>query len=91
MTKLDPIIAVRDVDASAAWYQKIFGFKRTHGGNEFAVLESEDNEIILCLHKWGRTSSPYNDESKHNRGKRLNPLLQDGSFGQNTAQCYRSR
>ncbi|HMJ48873.1 MAG TPA: VOC family protein, partial [Ferruginibacter sp.] len=58
MTKIDPIIAVKDVEASSKWYQKIFGFERTHGGNDFAVLVSEDDEIILCLHKWGEHSHP---------------------------------
>ncbi|MEO6719608.1 MAG: VOC family protein [Ferruginibacter sp.] len=58
MTKIDPIIAVKDVDASSKWYEKIFGFKRTHAGNEFAVLVSEDDEIILCLHKWGEHDHP---------------------------------
>jgi uncharacterized glyoxalase superfamily protein PhnB len=57
-TRLDPIIAVKDVEASATWYQQIFGFKRTHGGNGFAVLETEDEEIILCLHKWGNHNHP---------------------------------
>lgn len=52
MTRLDPIIAVGNVEASAGWYQKIFGFKNAHGGTDFAVLLSETDEIILCLHSW---------------------------------------
>lgn len=65
MTKLDPIIAVKDVDASAKWYEKIFGFKRTHGGNDFAVLVTENDEIILCLHKWGEHQHPtLTDQNK---------------------------
>jgi predicted enzyme related to lactoylglutathione lyase len=58
MTKIDPIIAVKDVEASSKWYQQIFGFRRTHGGNQFAVLVSEDDEILLCLHKWGEHHHP---------------------------------
>lgn len=58
MTKLDPIIAVKDVNASATWYKDIFGFKRIHGGNEFAVLTTDKDEIILCLHKWGEHNHP---------------------------------
>jgi uncharacterized glyoxalase superfamily protein PhnB len=58
MIKIDPIIAVRDVEASATWYQQVFGFKRTHGENEeFAVLASE-NEILLCLHQWEAHEHP---------------------------------
>ena len=53
MTRVDPIIAVKDVEASAAWYTQVLGLRREHGGKErFAVLVSEDNEILLCLHKW---------------------------------------
>lgn len=53
MTKIDPIIAVKDVEDSTRWYQQVFGFKRVHGGiGNFAVLVSENDEILLCLHKW---------------------------------------
>ena len=58
MTKIDPIIAVKDVEASSKWYQQIFGFTRIHGGNEFAVLVSENDESLLCLHKWGEHEHP---------------------------------
>lgn len=58
MTKLDPIIAVRDIEASSKWYQKIFGFRNNHGGEHFSLLVSEDDEIILCLHKWEEHNHP---------------------------------
>ncbi|HEY4288509.1 MAG TPA: VOC family protein [Puia sp.] len=59
MTALDPIIAVKDVQASAKWYQQVFGFKRAHGESEsFAVLVSEDDEILLCLHAWEEHDHP---------------------------------
>jgi uncharacterized glyoxalase superfamily protein PhnB len=58
MMKLDPIIAVKDVEVSANWYQQIFGLKETHGGNEFAVLVSENDEVVICLHKWGEHQHP---------------------------------
>jgi catechol 2,3-dioxygenase-like lactoylglutathione lyase family enzyme len=58
MTRLDPIIAVKDVEASSKWYQKIFGFKSKHGGDHFCVLVSKDNEISLCLHKWAEDNHP---------------------------------
>ena len=58
MIKLDPIIAVKDVAASSKWYQSVFGWKRTHGGDNFAVLVSDNDEIILCLHKWGEHEHP---------------------------------
>jgi catechol 2,3-dioxygenase-like lactoylglutathione lyase family enzyme len=58
MTRLDPIIAVKDIDASSKWYQKIFGFRNNHDSNHFIVLVSDDNEIILCLHPWGAHEHP---------------------------------
>lgn len=58
MTKLDPIIAVKDVETSTKWYQHIFGFKKGHGGSDFSVLLSERDEVVLCLHKWGEHDHP---------------------------------
>ena len=58
MTRLDPIIAVENVEASANWYRQVFGFNRQHGGNEFAVLVNEDGEIVLALHQWGAHDHP---------------------------------
>jgi catechol 2,3-dioxygenase-like lactoylglutathione lyase family enzyme len=59
MTKVDPIIAVKDVEASANWYQQVLGLKRTSGAkNIFAVLVSENDEIVLCLHKWESHEHP---------------------------------
>lgn len=58
MTRLDPVIAVKDVDASSQWYERIFLFKRVHGGSDFSVLVSDDNEVILCLHKWKEHQHP---------------------------------
>ena len=53
MIKADPIIAVKDVEASSEWYQSAFGCRSAHGGNEFEILVSENNDVLLCLHKWG--------------------------------------
>ena len=58
MTKIDPIIAVKDVEASSKWYQSIFGCRSMHGGKEFDILVSENDEILICLHKWGEHGHP---------------------------------
>lgn len=58
MTKADPIIAVKDVEASSEWYQSVFGCRSMHGGKEFDILVSEDDEILICLHKWGAHGHP---------------------------------
>jgi uncharacterized glyoxalase superfamily protein PhnB len=69
MIKVDPIIAVKDVESSSIWYQQVFGFKRNHGGDTFSVLVSDDNEIILCLHKW----------AEHNHPTMMNPDIPAGN------------
>ena len=58
MTQIDPIIAVKDLTASAQWYESVFGYSRKHGGDEFAVLADNNDEIMLCLHKWGAHEHP---------------------------------
>jgi predicted enzyme related to lactoylglutathione lyase len=58
MTKIDPIIAVKDVEASSKWYQSVFGCRSMHGGKEFDILVSENDEILICLHKWGEHDHP---------------------------------
>lgn len=58
MTKADPIIAVKNVEDSAAWYCTVFGLVNAHGGDHFAVLKSQEGEIILCLHAWDTDNHP---------------------------------
>jgi hypothetical protein len=58
MTKVDPIIAVKDVGASSKWYQSIFRCRSLHGGKDFDVLVSENNEVLICLHKWEEHGHP---------------------------------
>lgn len=71
MTKIDPIIAVKDLEASVSWYQTIFGCRRVHGGNEFAVMVSENDEVLICLHKWGAHEHPSMAEAKISPGNGL--------------------
>ncbi|MEO7293050.1 MAG: VOC family protein [Ginsengibacter sp.] len=58
MTKIDPIIAVKDVEASSKWYQLVFGCRSMHGGKDFDILVSENDEVLICLHKWGEHDHP---------------------------------
>ncbi len=58
MEKMDPIIAVKDVESSSKWYQSLLGCKSKHGGQEFDVLVSEKDEVLICLHKWGEHEHP---------------------------------
>ena len=58
MTKVDPIIAVKDVEASSEWYQSIFDCRSMHGGKEFDIIVSENDVILICLHRWGEHQHP---------------------------------
>lgn len=58
MIKIDPIIAVKDVVASSKWYQSVFGCRSMHGGKDFEVLVSKNDEVLICLHKWGEHQHP---------------------------------
>lgn len=69
MTNTDPIIAVKNVEISAKWYQSVFECKNSHGGTDFAVLVSKNNEVLLCLHKWG----------EHEHPTMINPSLMSGN------------
>ncbi len=56
--KVDPIIAVMNVEESSKWYQTVFGCRSIHEGNEFDVLVSKEDEIFICLHKWRAHEHP---------------------------------
>jgi hypothetical protein len=58
MAKIDPIIAVKDVEASSKWYQSVFDCRSMHGGKRFDILVSENDEILICLHQWGKDEHP---------------------------------
>ncbi len=55
---IDPIIAVKDVQASSKWYQDVFDCMSKHGGDQFDVLVDENENVIICLHKWGEHGHP---------------------------------
>jgi catechol 2,3-dioxygenase-like lactoylglutathione lyase family enzyme len=46
-----PLIAVRDVEASSRWYQRLLGCRSDHGGKEYERLTA-DGVLILQLHHW---------------------------------------
>lgn len=52
-----PLIAVRDVEASSRWYQKLLGCTSGHGGPEYERLMQGD-DFILQLHAWGAHEHP---------------------------------
>lgn len=46
-----PLIAVRDVEASSRWYQRLLNCESAHGGEEYERLVS-NGELIMQLHNW---------------------------------------
>ena len=58
MTRLETIIAVRDVLKSSKWYQDLLDLKSKHGGDNFEMLADKNGTIILCLHLWGEHDHP---------------------------------
>jgi catechol 2,3-dioxygenase-like lactoylglutathione lyase family enzyme len=55
--KPQPMIAVRDVQVTSAWYQRVLGFSSGHGGSEYEQLLS-DKELVLQLHEWDAHEHP---------------------------------
>jgi predicted enzyme related to lactoylglutathione lyase len=55
--KTEAMIAVRDVEASSAWYQQLLGVQSDHGGTEFDRLV-DGPEVVLLLHHWGAPEHP---------------------------------
>jgi len=58
MTRLETIIAVKNVAKSSKWYQNLLNLKSNHGGDNFEMLTNQKGEVILCLHRWGEHEHP---------------------------------
>ena len=53
-----PLIAVRDVQASSRWYQTLLGCSSGHGGAEYEQLVI-DGRMLLQLHAWEAHDHPH--------------------------------
>lgn len=49
----------------------MFGCKSKHGGDEFDILVNEENEVLLCLHKWGAHDHPTLEKPLNFKGNGL--------------------
>lgn len=76
MIKNQPIIGVQDVERSAHWYQTLLNCKGTHGGDTFEMLTDENDDIFLCLHKWGEHEHPTLSDASITPGNGLILYLQ---------------
>jgi catechol 2,3-dioxygenase-like lactoylglutathione lyase family enzyme len=54
-----PLIAVRDVEASSRWYQQVLGCSSAHPGNEYQQLVDAAGVMILQLHAWDAHEHPH--------------------------------
>lgn len=46
-----PLISVRDVEASSRWYQAALGLHSGHGGPDYEQLLA-DGRMVMQLHRW---------------------------------------
>ena len=53
-----PLIAVRDVEASSRWYQSLLRCESGHGGPEYERLMF-DGELVMQLHHWDAHEHSY--------------------------------
>jgi catechol 2,3-dioxygenase-like lactoylglutathione lyase family enzyme len=54
-----PLIAVRDVEASSRWYRRLLGCRSGHGGPEYERLLDRDGRLVLQLHDWDAHEHPH--------------------------------
>lgn len=64
-----PLICVRDVEASSRWYQRLLGCQSEHGGPQYERLVSPSG-LLLQLHHWDVT---------HHHGPIGDPKLAPGN------------
>ena len=46
-----PLICVKDVEASSRWYQRLLNCDSAHGGPNYERLETS-GQLVLQLHRW---------------------------------------
>lgn len=54
-----PLIAVREVQASSRWYQRLLGCRSGHEGTEYQQLVDAGGKLILQLHAWDAHEHPH--------------------------------
>ena len=64
-----PLICVRDVEASSRWYQRLLGCRSDHGGPNYERLVSQ-GRLVLQLHRW---------EAEHHHGRIGDPSVPSGN------------
>jgi catechol 2,3-dioxygenase-like lactoylglutathione lyase family enzyme len=64
-----PLICVRDVEASSRWYQYLLGCQSAHGGPNYERLV-RNHQLVLQLHRWEEEHhhGPIGDVTNPSRG-----------------------
>ena len=89
LTRLETIIAVRNVTKSSKWYQDLLGLKSNHGGDNFEMLANQKGEVILCLHRWGEHEHPTMTDSRMAVGNGLILYFRVSNFEKNWSNAVR--
>ena len=76
-----PLIAVRDVPTSSAWYQRLLQCRSGHGGREYEQLLDAAGNVILQLHHWDAHGHPHlGDPGKQPYGNGVLLWFEVGDF-----------
>lgn len=47
----EPMLFVKDVEATSRWYQAVLGLRSAHGGPFYEMLTDADGKLVLQLHR----------------------------------------
>lgn len=78
--KVQPLIAVRDVEHSSRWYRQLLDCRSGHGGGEYEQLVKDGDDFFLQLHAWSAHEHPNladPDAAPHGHGVLLWFLVDD--------------
>jgi catechol 2,3-dioxygenase-like lactoylglutathione lyase family enzyme len=76
MKRTWPMVAVKNVPESSAWYARLLNAANNHpGATVFDQIVDQDGAVLLCLHHWG----PSGLRGDHNYPSLSNP--EDGNPG----------
>lgn len=82
-----PLIAVRDVEASSRWYQQLLGCESAHGGAEYERLTC-NGRLVLQLHDWDAHEHPFLGDETAPRGNGVLLWFQVDDFAAAVARAH---
>jgi hypothetical protein len=80
--RAQPLIAVKDVEASSLWYRRLLAAESGHGGTEYERV-MVGGDIVLQLHRWDTHMHPHlGDAQSESRGNGVLLWFQIDEFDQ---------